>query len=339
MDTSLTCVSLQFVPISYQECQESREVEQRSTWANLVSHPARLHSRQGGERLRRAWNFLSEPHPVICTLVPDNHPLLDARGIRDVAVRLLKFGVVSLTGALLARLFAEYVFDTEYDPNYDGNEFWELYFSSVVMDMCFAFFLGRIYCSQGRDNIWFFFPMLFGCVLPTAVAVIDDLQVSITEQSIECDWTGWTWTLAILGVLTALIFVGLHVVWALADKVFIVYLLEACAVFATFVAPAATPGFDQLHFHHWLKGLIGVCCFHLDRRMGLVAQGFTWGIYLNGIGCWGRGALLPCKLLNVMLRTDADDCYTYQEVVVDVVTNVTYTVTRVAPVEAKCDRR
>ena len=60
-------------------------------------------------------------------------------------------------------------------------------------------------------------------------------------------------------------------------------------------------------------------------------QGFLWGFYLNGIGCWGRGTLLPCAALQVMLRTDSDDCVTVQDHVYDPFTGETTVTTRTVP--------
>ena len=56
-----------------------------------------------------------------------------------------------------------------------------------------------------------------------------------------------------------------------------------------------------------------------------------WGIYLNGIGCWGRGNMLPCEVFQIMLRTEGDDCITVQDTVVDPITGEVTMSTRTVP--------
>jgi hypothetical protein len=55
--------------------------------------------------------------------------------------------------------------------------------------------------------------------VPQCSLKCDVWQVSLTKQSIRCDWTAWTWFVGLWVVMLVVGLIGLHAYWACRDKV------------------------------------------------------------------------------------------------------------------------
>jgi len=51
-------------------------------------------------------------------------------------------------------------------------------------------------------------------------------------------------------------------------------------------------GHEHFHLHHWTWAWIGALVFNLRYEWSFALNGFMVGVYVNGIGIWGRNPVV-----------------------------------------------
>ena len=208
------------------------------------------------------------------------------------AVKALKF----LTVVLLWMYFTNAMvkkFDIEHDEDYNLKDFLRFDCHPILLDMFAFFVVGRLAYRRGVDCVCFLLPLTFGTWFLSWVTTFPDLQQSFTMYGLACEWTVVTFltfgavffVLAIIGVL--------HVRTGWREGILFGRILELLFVTALIVTPVIqSPDF---HIHHWYSAwLLGM---HINYRQywSFATMGFCIGVYINGIGVYGRDSILGCE--------------------------------------------
>jgi hypothetical protein len=245
------------------------------------------------------------------TLLPDDKFTLAGVAFLDgmLAVKLGKFCLLTWVGIAFIFAVVRRV-GWEHDPKMRLSDLWLYESNLVVLDSMLFFVVGRLHKQRGVDHIAWMITALAANVYASSITNLPFLRHSVTLYEMHCKWPWKLWVF--VGVLFPLIIaiILLHVRRSVADRVFVVKLIELIVVVLIFLIPPLTS--DFFHFHHWFAGwVLGMHC-NFDVWWSRATMAWCWGLYINGIAAYGRDPLLTCGYaywLSTDLRCPYVQCY------------------------------
>lgn len=229
-------------------------------------------------------------------------------------LRYLRFLLISILGIVYIHQVVRWM-NWEHDTDltlrdlvlYDGH--------AIVADTVLFFIIGRLY-KENTSWLWTAVAMF---ISPTYVSwsyTLSFLQHSLTLYEMHCEWPWELWIFC--GVMIVLgLYIGVQHLLYYLQQPRVVLLQKFSEILCTlffFLAPIAqNPSF---HLHHWFAGwLLGMHCTIHDKWWSSLTMAWCWGLYINGIGVYGRDPLLTCAdayYRSTNQRCSYMECY-YQE--------------------------
>jgi hypothetical protein len=245
------------------------------------------------------------------TIVSDE--AFEIRGIRILdgvqAVRFLKFVVVSFMGIILVHGFVA-VMKWERDTDYTLSDM-VLYDSSyIILDITSFYVVGRLFQKKGVDHLSFLLISFLGATYMAAEFKFKFLRYSVSLFEMHCLWPWKLWLfVAILIPLVAYIVIK-HVQYAVERQLLVVKLVELTLTMLFCLVPVVSD--PNFHFHHWYAGWLLGMHANFDTWWSRATMAWCWGMYMQGIGVWGRDPILTCAY-SYYISTDENcpymNCY------------------------------
>ena len=179
-----------------------------------------------------------------------------------------------------------------------------IYLLPVMQDSTLWFLLGRLHVRRGVDCLNYILPLSLGAWFMTAIGVFDDMHASLSQESIERDWTKVTWVGFFGGAAVTVVVMLAHMYKMVQDGLLAKRVVELGGVACVAVWPVY--GNENFHPHHWFVAWFGGMHLNLRYEWSFWFQGLVWGIYVNGIAVYGRDNLLGC--LEDKYRSLNDGC-------------------------------
>jgi len=215
--------------------------------------------------------------------------------------RFAKFLLLTYFAMFCSRSFAKGQ-GFGHDPTITLDTFMEFTFLPSLCDTLLFFICGRLIWRRGVDCLNFQIPVFCGAVLwelfgrvPASWGLGNNL--ASTEQ-----WTAGTWIAFPLFIVLITGQLILHVYFWHKDKLLLGRVLEMAVIVGFGIGPfVTTPAF---HLHHWYWAWLGGLLFNLRYSWSFAAQGFMWGMYVNGIAIWGRDSITGCDEVEYLVNTN-----------------------------------
>ncbi|KAL7542572.1 hypothetical protein ACHAXR_011936 [Thalassiosira sp. AJA248-18] len=224
-------------------------------------------------------------------------------------VKLIKLWVVSIIGILIVHPLARWMC-WEIDENYALRDFIQYDSFSVLLDLFFFFFVGRLYISSGIDNLSWGIFILLGSTYPSIANDFEFLRHSISMYDIMCSWPILLYFYALALIVLAIAFSVALIRSHHRRNVLRSRIVEAIVLLCLFFGPYITD--DSFHLHHWFgMWWIGMQSNSPDW-WARSFQAFCLGSYLNGIAVYGRDPILGCKYAfyrSTNLQCEYMQCY------------------------------
>lgn len=201
--------------------------------------------------------------------------------------------------------------DWEIDDAFSLNDFILFDFSTVLLDLTFFFFVGRLYSCRGIDYLypWGIFITL-GAVYASIANEFDFLRHHISMYDMMCGWPVILFIYAIVLVLMAMV-LGVALIRSHhCRNVLRSRIVESIVLTCLFILPYATD--DSFHLHHWYGMWFLGMQANAPELFSRSFQAYALGSYINGIAVYGRDPILTCKYsfyLSTNLECDYMQCY------------------------------
>lgn len=215
-------------------------------------------------------------------------PIVEGAG----AVKLIKFILLTLGSIVLVHVIVAKI-TTDRDMTRKLWQMWMFESNLIVLD-CIAFFVvGRLWRQRGVDHLAWVLPVVACNVFFESQHFFWWMQNSVSLYAMHCVWPWQLWVFVAVLLPTIGVVAVLHVKKALDKNLLLVKLVEVVLCVFFFFAPLVPSSY--FHFHHWFAGfLLGMHC-NFDVWWSRAAMAYCWGMYINGIGVYGRDPVLTCQ--------------------------------------------
>ena len=177
------------------------------------------------------------------------------------------------------------------------NRFYLYDLPSVILDLLFFYFVGRLYQphSPGIDVLfpWGIFIFLGSIYHSVASNYFEFLKHSLSMYEIMCDWPVILFIYAFALLAIALVLVVAHIRSHWHRGVLISRLMEGAALFCIFMLPYFSN--DNFHLHHWYGMWWLGMQSNAPEWWSRSFMAYCLGSYINGIAVWGRDPILGCN--------------------------------------------
>jgi hypothetical protein len=163
---------------------------------------------------------------------------------------------------------------------------------SVLLDIMSFFVVGRLFRKNGIDNLAFVLVLFTSAIYTSTEYKFRFLRYSVSLFEIHCLWPWKLWVFVGILIPLVIVIVFKHVQYAMQHGLLVSKLVELTLSVLFFLVPVVSN--SNFHFHHWYAGwLVGMHC-SFDTWWSRATMAWFWGMYIQGIGCWGRDPILTC---------------------------------------------
>ncbi|GMH97759.1 hypothetical protein TrST_g12643 [Triparma strigata] len=211
---------------------------------------------------------------------------LDSRSSSAPYFKFLKFLLITYTGMYTSRSFAK-KYGSTWDPDLNLTEFIDHNFWDTITDVTLIYFLGRYNYRRGVDCLNYILPMFFGACIWELLGKNPELSQNLSDFT---KYTALTYVVFISFIFFVLLILVLHLYKMHNDKILPSRTIEMVLILSLTLGPLI--GNPNFHLHHWTWAWLGCLVFNLRYSWSWAMQGFMMGMYVNGIGIWGRDSVL-----------------------------------------------
>ncbi|GMI46871.1 hypothetical protein TrCOL_g6574 [Triparma columacea] len=198
----------------------------------------------------------------------------------------LKFLTVSYLGMYVSRSFAK-DYGSTWDTELSLSVFLNHNLLGTLSDLTLIYLVGRLRYRRGVDCANFLLPMFGGATLWELFGTHPELSKNLSSLG---SWTGLTYVVFLTFMCLVAAVLVLHVRRSYKDGLLPGRFLELFLMLGLGLGPIA--GNEGFHLHHWAWAWLGAMAFNLRYGWSFAVQGFMVGMYVNGIGIWGRDPLV-----------------------------------------------
>lgn len=225
-------------------------------------------------------------------LLPDGDlTLFGATLVDSSTLKLLKFLALTLAGIAGTHVVVRWL-GVEHDPRLTLSDTLRYESNQIILDSFVFYVIGGLYQQAGVDHVAWLGVCLMANVFSSATTEFNFLKHSVTLFEMHCRWPWQLWVFCVTLVPVVVLVIVWHLEYAKERGHWAQQLSTLLLSLGLFLGPSL--GSPYFHLHHWFSGwLLGMHCRY-DEWWSRAAMAWCWGLYMNGIGVYGRDPVLTC---------------------------------------------